>query len=123
MYSTECRMHLSDVQKTDFSLKQNLCFLLSPPSCPLPPNLKTSVLPQAASNRPQILTHPFLQHILYQQHEYTHYFLKEYIKIPHQANEKLICLFHGGFTFCYKPDSTKDRKKTFYNLFTQTSKR
>lgn len=87
------------------------------------PNVKTSVLPQAAFNRSQILRHPFLQHILYQQHEYTHYFLKEYIKIPHQANERLICLFHGGFTFCYKPDSTKDRKKTFYNLFTQTSKR
>lgn len=27
-------MHLSNAQKTDFSLKQNLCFLLSPSSCP-----------------------------------------------------------------------------------------
>lgn len=109
----------ADVQKTDFSLKQIFVFFYSPPTPAN--NLKTSVLPQAAFNRSQ--EHPFLQHILYQQHEYTHYFLKEYIKIPDQANKRLICLFHGGFIFYCKTDSTKDRNKTFYNLLTRTSER
>lgn len=52
-----------------------------------------------------------------------HYILKEHTEVPHEGNQTLICLFHGGFTFYCKTDSTKDRNKRFYNLLIQTSER